>query len=58
MCVSTGNPGVVGFYKTFMQTLYQAFGQRHPVWAVSHAGHCNPPGAMDMIEGEQGGHLI
>ncbi|XP_031435729.1 lipid droplet-associated hydrolase isoform X2 [Clupea harengus] len=48
--VIPGNPGVVGFYKTFMQTLYQAFGQRHPVWAVSHAGHCNPPGAMDMIE--------
>ncbi|XP_063080004.1 lipid droplet-associated hydrolase [Engraulis encrasicolus] len=48
--VIPGNPGVVGFYKTFMQTLYQSFGRRYPVWAVSHAGHCNPPDAMDMVE--------
>ncbi|XP_019909348.2 lipid droplet-associated hydrolase isoform X2 [Esox lucius] len=45
-----GNPGVVGFYKTFMQTLYQAFDRRCPVWAVSHAGHCEPPDTMDMID--------
>ncbi|KAI1895134.1 hypothetical protein AGOR_G00103170 [Albula goreensis] len=36
-----GNPGVVGFYGTFMQTVYEAFGRRFPVWAVSHAGHCD-----------------
>lgn len=47
----TGNPGVVGFYTTFMQTLYRLFGYQHPVWAVSHAGHCAPPDSMDMIEG-------
>ncbi|XP_029315754.1 lipid droplet-associated hydrolase isoform X1 [Cottoperca gobio] len=45
-----GNPGVVGFYKTFMQTLHRMFGYRHPVWAVSHAGHCAPPDSMDMVE--------
>ncbi|KAJ8333050.1 hypothetical protein SKAU_G00419460, partial [Synaphobranchus kaupii] len=25
-----GNPGVVGFYKTFMQTVHDAFGRRYP----------------------------
>ncbi|KAF3844299.1 hypothetical protein F7725_007462 [Dissostichus mawsoni] len=33
------NPGVVGFYKTFMRTLHRKLGYHHPVWAVSHAGH-------------------
>lgn len=47
----TGNPGVVGYYRTFMQTLHSMFGYRHPVWAVSHAGHCVPPDFMDMVEG-------
>uniref|UniRef100_A0A3B4YHD2 Lipid droplet-associated hydrolase n=1 Tax=Seriola lalandi dorsalis TaxID=1841481 RepID=A0A3B4YHD2_SERLL len=45
-----GNPGVVGFYKTFMQTLHSMFGYHHPVWAVSHAGHCVPPDSMDMVQ--------
>lgn len=45
-----GNPGVVGFYRTFMQTLHSMFGYHHPVWAVSHAGHCAPPDSMDMVE--------
>ncbi|KAM8915139.1 lipid droplet-associated hydrolase [Spinachia spinachia] len=45
-----GNPGVVGFYRTFMQSLYTMFGCCHPVWAVSHAGHCVPPDSMDMVE--------
>ncbi|XP_073783494.1 lipid droplet-associated hydrolase isoform X1 [Danio rerio] len=48
--VIPGNPGVVGFYKTYMWTLYQKFLQRYPVWAVSHAGHCMPPESFDMIE--------
>ena len=34
-----------------MQTIYSMCGYRHPVWAVSHAGHCEPPDTMDMIEG-------
>ncbi|XP_019739730.1 lipid droplet-associated hydrolase isoform X1 [Hippocampus comes] len=48
--VIPGNPGVVGFYRTFIQTLYALFGCHHPVWAVSHAGHCTPPASMDMVE--------
>ncbi|XP_039605719.1 lipid droplet-associated hydrolase [Polypterus senegalus] len=45
-----GNPGIVGFYKTFMQVIYQSFDKKYPVWAVSHAGHCVPPDVMDMKE--------
>lgn len=48
--VIPGNPGVVGFYATFMQTLHRAFSCRFPVWAVSHAGHCAAPDHMDMVE--------
>ncbi|KAK7904473.1 hypothetical protein WMY93_017080 [Mugilogobius chulae] len=48
--VIPGNPGVVGFYTTFMQTLYRAFSCRFSVWCVSHAGHCEPPDHMDMTE--------
>lgn len=47
-----GNPGVVGFYRTFMQTIHRMCDYRHPVWAVSHAGHCVPPDSMDMVEGK------
>ncbi|KAF7201027.1 lipid droplet-associated hydrolase [Nothobranchius furzeri] len=46
--VVPGNPGVVGFYRTFMQNLHRLSGR--PVWAVSHAGHCDPPESMDMVE--------
>ncbi|XP_028251447.1 lipid droplet-associated hydrolase [Parambassis ranga] len=45
-----GNPGVVGFYRTFMQTLHSMYEYQYPVWAVSHAGHCAPPATMDMVE--------
>ncbi|XP_023690506.1 lipid droplet-associated hydrolase [Paramormyrops kingsleyae] len=45
-----GNPGLVGFYRPFMRTLWQSFQGLHPVWAVSHAGHCVPPDSMDMTE--------
>ncbi|XP_077394567.1 lipid droplet-associated hydrolase isoform X2 [Festucalex cinctus] len=48
--VIPGNPGLVGFYRTFIQTLYDLFGCHHPVWAVSHAGHCMPPASMEMVE--------
>ncbi|XP_014878839.1 lipid droplet-associated hydrolase isoform X1 [Poecilia latipinna] len=43
-----GNPGVVGFYESFMRTLHGLLGR--PVWAVSHAGHCAPPDSMDLVE--------
>lgn len=49
---SPGNPGMVGFYRTFMQTIHSMCDYRHPVWAVSHAGHCAPPDSMDMVEGK------
>lgn len=45
-----GNPGMVGFYRTFMHTLYYRFGYQYPVWAVSQAGHCKPPDSMDTVE--------
>lgn len=45
-----GNPAVVGFYKTFMQSLYCGFNKEYPVWAISHAGHCSPPRGMDMTD--------
>ncbi|KAM4694716.1 lipid droplet-associated hydrolase [Discoglossus pictus] len=43
-----GNPGLVGFYRTFMHSLYNGLDQKYPVWALSHAGHCAPPRGMDM----------
>ncbi|XP_068136314.1 lipid droplet-associated hydrolase isoform X2 [Hyperolius riggenbachi] len=45
-----GNPGIVGFYRTFMQSLYCSFNGKYPVWAVGHAGHCSPPPGMDMTD--------
>ncbi|KAG8445702.1 hypothetical protein GDO86_010475 [Hymenochirus boettgeri] len=48
--VIPGNPGIVGFYKTFMQTLYCGLDRQYPVWAISHAGHCSPPQGMDMTK--------
>lgn len=50
LLIIPGNPGVVGFYTTFMRTLHRMFNYRHPVWAVSHAGHCVPPDSLDMVE--------
>ncbi|XP_053565614.1 lipid droplet-associated hydrolase [Bombina bombina] len=51
--VIPGNPGIVGFYRTFMQSLYYGLHEKYPVWAVSHAGHCAPPRGMDMTYGDQ-----
>ncbi|XP_072354972.1 lipid droplet-associated hydrolase isoform X1 [Scyliorhinus torazame] len=45
-----GNPGIVCYYKPFMQILYKILNQRYPIWAVSHAGHCVPPEDMEMME--------
>ncbi|XP_077477370.1 lipid droplet-associated hydrolase [Stigmatopora argus] len=45
-----GNPGVAGFYRTFIQTLYAQFDRQYPVWVVSHVGHCTPPPSMDLLE--------
>lgn len=35
-----GNPGVTGYYTSFMETIYMTLKGTHAVWAVSHAGHC------------------
>ncbi|XP_019392886.1 PREDICTED: lipid droplet-associated hydrolase isoform X2 [Crocodylus porosus] len=45
-----GNPGLAGYYRTFIQALYCGLNQQYPVWAVSHAGHCKPPSGMEMTE--------
>ncbi|XP_072107430.1 lipid droplet-associated hydrolase isoform X1 [Mobula birostris] len=45
-----GNPGIVCYYKLFMQILHKILMQKYPVWAISHAGHCIPPGGMGMME--------
>uniref|UniRef100_A0A8D2Q2Z9 Lipid droplet-associated hydrolase n=1 Tax=Varanus komodoensis TaxID=61221 RepID=A0A8D2Q2Z9_VARKO len=48
--VIPGNPGIVGYYQTFIQTLYFGLNQKYPVWVVSHAGHCKLPSGMEMAE--------
>uniref|UniRef100_A0A663MND7 Lipid droplet-associated hydrolase n=1 Tax=Athene cunicularia TaxID=194338 RepID=A0A663MND7_ATHCN len=37
-----GNPGLAGYYRTFIQALYCGLNQQYPVWVVSHAGHYLP----------------
>ncbi|XP_058035519.1 lipid droplet-associated hydrolase isoform X1 [Ahaetulla prasina] len=41
--VIPGNPGLVGFYRTFIEALYFSLNQQYPVWVVSHGGHCKIP---------------
>uniref|UniRef100_A0A8C6X5G6 Lipid droplet-associated hydrolase n=1 Tax=Naja naja TaxID=35670 RepID=A0A8C6X5G6_NAJNA len=41
--VIPGNPGLPGFYRTFIETLYCSLNQQYPVWVVSHGGHCKIP---------------
>uniref|UniRef100_A0AAZ3SH39 Lipid droplet-associated hydrolase n=1 Tax=Oncorhynchus tshawytscha TaxID=74940 RepID=A0AAZ3SH39_ONCTS len=53
LTMKIGNPGVIGFYMTFMQTLHQTLGWCSPVWAVTHAGHCVPPDTMDVIDAQR-----
>ncbi|XP_078397673.1 lipid droplet-associated hydrolase isoform X1 [Cetorhinus maximus] len=45
-----GNPGIVCYYKPFMQILYKILNQKYPIWAISHAGHCVPPEDIEMME--------
>ena len=37
-----GNPGLAGYYETFMGSLHGRMGGEVPVWAVGHAGHDIP----------------
>ncbi|XP_064652518.1 lipid droplet-associated hydrolase-like [Lineus longissimus] len=41
--VIPGNPGIIGFYELFMDTLNQLSDYSIPVWGVSHAGHVTVP---------------
>lgn len=38
-----GNPGLGGYYKEFMQSLYQNLAERTSIWCISHAGHYSTP---------------
>lgn len=46
-----GNPGMAGYYQTFIQALYCGLNRQYPVWVISHAGHCKVPHGMEMLEG-------
>ena len=41
-----GNPGLAGYYETFMGSLHGRMGGEVPVWAIGHAGHDIPKDAM------------
>ncbi|XP_066940316.1 lipid droplet-associated hydrolase isoform X1 [Macrobrachium rosenbergii] len=43
LLIIPGNPGVVSYYREFMQHLYDGVRDTHSVWAVSHAGHSHTP---------------
>ncbi|XP_060642999.2 lipid droplet-associated hydrolase isoform X1 [Anolis sagrei] len=49
--VLPGNPGLVYYYRTFIQVLYSGLKQQYPVWVISHAGHCKVPYGVKMTEG-------
>lgn len=46
-----GNPGLAGFYRTFIEALYFNLNQQYPVWVVSHGGHCKIPHEIKRKEG-------
>ncbi|XP_066467802.1 lipid droplet-associated hydrolase [Tiliqua scincoides] len=48
--VIPGNPGMAGYYQTFIQALYCGLNRQYPVWVISHAGHCKVPHGMEMLE--------
>ncbi|XP_060089452.1 lipid droplet-associated hydrolase [Heteronotia binoei] len=48
--VIPGNPGLAGYYRTFIQALYCDLSQQYPVWVVSHAGHCKVPHDLEVVE--------
>uniref|UniRef100_A0A3Q2D5X7 Lipid droplet-associated hydrolase n=1 Tax=Cyprinodon variegatus TaxID=28743 RepID=A0A3Q2D5X7_CYPVA len=45
--LSSGNPGMVEFYRSFMQTLHSLLGL--PVWAVSHAEDASAAAKRDVF---------
>ncbi|XP_048355048.1 lipid droplet-associated hydrolase isoform X2 [Sphaerodactylus townsendi] len=48
--VIPGNPGLAGYYRTFIQALYMGLNRQYPVWVVSHAGHCKVPHNLEIVE--------
>ena len=46
--VIPGNPGLAGYYETFMGSLHEHMGGEVPVWAIGHAGHDIPDDATGM----------
>lgn len=40
--VIPGNPGLAGYYETFMLSVHKHMGGDVPVWAIGHAGHDIP----------------
>lgn len=48
ICI-TGNPGLPGFYTTFLSTLYESLGKQMPVWVIGQAGHDDPPESSEKM---------
>lgn len=46
--VITGNPGVPGFYESFIKAINSKLSFNTPVWVVGHAGHVQPPENLDI----------
>lgn len=46
ICI-TGNPGLPGFYTTFLSTIHEELGKKMPVWVIGQAGHDDPPESSD-----------
>ncbi|XP_014663826.1 PREDICTED: lipid droplet-associated hydrolase-like [Priapulus caudatus] len=41
--VIPGNPGIIGYYEPFMDTLFKSLKEKVSVVGISHAGHVTPP---------------
>ncbi|XP_014473090.1 PREDICTED: lipid droplet-associated hydrolase [Dinoponera quadriceps] len=46
--VITGNPGLPGFYESFIKAINSKLSFDTPVWVVGHAGHVQPPENLDI----------
>lgn len=41
--------GLLGFYKAFLNTVYEQLGGKVPVWTVGHGGHEIPNSTLQPI---------
>ncbi|XP_047108318.1 lipid droplet-associated hydrolase-like [Schistocerca piceifrons] len=46
-----GNPGLIGYYKEFLDTVYKNL--KMPLCVISHAGHELPTGSVTAVDGQQ-----